>query len=177
MLGSKLNLSLNKQMEEYNMKNFQVSPIGKIVIKEDGMFIELKPKYIPALQALEGFSHLNVIWWFSDFDNEEARKTLKASQPYKTAPAVMGIFATRSPIRPNPIALTAAQIIHINYECGMIQLAYIDAKDGTPVLDIKPYTPSLDRVESSMVPKWCSHWPKSLEESSDFNWENEFNFD
>lgn len=158
------------------MKNFQVSPIGKINVNEEKMFIEIKPKYIPALQALDGFSHINVIWWFSDFDNEEARNTLEVSQPYKKSPDIMGIFATRSPIRPNPIALTAVQVIHIDYEKGIIQIPYIDVNDGTPVLDIKPYTPSIDRVETPGVPEWCSHWPKSLEESGSFNWENEFNF-
>lgn len=158
------------------MNTFQVHPIGKISVNEGGMFIELEPKYIPALQALDGFSHLNVVWWFSDFDNEEARNILETPQPYKKAPAVMGIFATRSPVRPNPVALTAVKIIHIDYEKGVIQIAYIDANDGTPVLDIKPYTPSLDRVEAPGVPEWCSHWPASLEQSGDFDWESEFNF-
>lgn len=158
------------------MQNFQVNPIGKINVNDDGMFIELEPKYIPALQALDGFSHINVIWWFSDFDNEEMRNILEAPQPYKKAPPVMGIFATRSPIRPNPIALTTAQIIYADYSKGIIQIAYIDANDGTPVLDIKPYTPNLDRVECPGVPEWCSHWPKSLDKSEDFDWENEFNF-
>jgi len=49
------------------MQNYQVTPIGKINVNEKGMFIELDPKFIPALQALDGFSHLSVIWWFSDF--------------------------------------------------------------------------------------------------------------
>jgi tRNA-Thr(GGU) m(6)t(6)A37 methyltransferase TsaA len=158
------------------MNSFQVTPIGKIHAGEKGMYVELEPKYIPALQALDGFSHLNVIWWFSGCDNEKSRNILETPQPYKKAPAVMGTFATRSPFRPNPIALTASQIIHIDYENGIIQIAYIDADDGTPVLDIKPYTPSLDRVETPRVPEWCSHWPKSLEKSGSFNWENEFNF-
>ncbi len=158
------------------MQRYQVSPIGKIRVNETGMFIELESKYVPALQALDGFSHLNVIWWFSNTDREEMREVLEAPQPYKKAPEVMGIFATRSPIRPNPIALTAVQIIHIDYQASRIQIAYIDADDHTPVLDIKPYTPSLDRVENPVVPQWCSHWPKSLEESADFDWENEFNF-
>ena len=158
------------------MQNFQVTPIGKINVNKDGMFINLEKKYIPALQALEGFSHLSVIWWFSDFDNDEMRNILETPQPYKKSPAVMGIFATRSPVRPNPIALTTAQIIRIDYEKGIIHLAYIDANDGSPVLDIKPYTPSLDRVERPGVPEWCRHWPKSLEESGNFDWENEFNF-
>ncbi|MEA4816744.1 MAG: SAM-dependent methyltransferase [Lachnospiraceae bacterium] len=158
------------------MQNFYVTPIGKISVVEEEIFIEIEPKYIPALQALDGFSHLNVIWWFSDFDNEEARNTLSSPQPYKKAPAIMGIFATRSPVRPNPIALTAVQVIHIDYKKGIIQIPYIDANNGTPILDIKPYTPSLDRVETPGVPEWCSHWPTSLEQSGNFNWENEFNF-
>ncbi|WP_206458351.1 SAM-dependent methyltransferase [Anaerovorax sp. IOR16] len=158
------------------MQNFQVKSIGKIDVRDDGMFIALEPKYIPALQALDGFSHINVIWWFSDFDNEDMRNILEAPQPYKMAPPLMGIFATRSPIRPNPIALTTVQIIHTDFAKGIIQIADIDANDGTPVLDIKPYTPSLDRVEAPGLPEWCSHWPKSLDESEDFDWKNEFNF-
>jgi tRNA-Thr(GGU) m(6)t(6)A37 methyltransferase TsaA len=163
-------------MEERIMQKFYVNPIGKINVNEDGMYIELESEYIPALQALDGFSHLNIIWWFGDFDNDEMRSILEAEQPYKKAPAVMGIFATRSPIRPNPIALSTVQVISIDYENGVIHIEYIDANDGSPVLDIKPYTPSLDRVASPDVPEWCRHWPRSLEESENFNWENEFNF-
>jgi len=59
---------------------------------------------------------------------------------------------------------------------GVIGLAYIDADDQSPVLDIKPYTPSLDRAETPRVPEWCGHWPKNVESSSDFDWESEFNF-
>ena len=158
------------------MQNFNVQPIGKISVNEDGMFIELEQKYIPALQALDGFSHLNIVWWFSDCDHEETRAILEAPQPYKKAPETMGIFATRSPARPNPLALTVVQIINIDYEKGIIRIAYIDANDNSPVLDIKPYTPSLDRVETPGVPEWCCHWPKSLEKSEDYDWENEFNF-
>ncbi len=46
----------------------------------------------------------------------------------------------------------------------------------TPVLDIKTYTPSLDRIEAPGVPEWCSHWPKSAEASEHFDWASEFNF-
>lgn len=158
------------------MTNFEVFPIGKVRNNEKGAFIEIEPKYIPALAALEGFSHINILWWFSDFDTKEARSALQTPQPYKKAPATMGIFATRSPIRPNPIALTAVEAIHIDYEKGLIQIAYIDANDATPILDIKPYTPSLDRVETPGVPEWCCEWPKSLEQSASFAWENVFNF-
>lgn len=89
----------------------------------------------------------------------------------------MGVFATRLPQRPNPIALTSAKVINIAHKAGTIQIAYTDAEKGTPVLDVKPYTPSLDRVEKPKVPGFCSHWPKCLEESGDFGWESVFNYE
>lgn len=158
------------------MEHYQVQPIGKIQVNEEGTFIVLESSYRSALQALEGFSHLNIFWWFSDCDTKEARSILEVEQPYKGAPKVMGIFATRSPMRPNPIALTTVDVIYIDAEKGMIQIPYIDANHDSPVLDIKPYTPSLDRVENPTVPKWCSHWPTNLEGSAEFPWEDEFNF-
>jgi tRNA-Thr(GGU) m(6)t(6)A37 methyltransferase TsaA len=158
------------------MKIFSVKSIGKISVKEGEMFINIEKEYIPALQGLDGFSHLNVIWWFSYFDNVEARNVLEAPKPYKAGPNVMGIFATRSPVRPNPVALSTVQVISIDHEKGIIHIAWIDANDGTPVIDIKPYTPSSDRIEIPGVPEWCKHWPMSLEQSEKFNWENEFNF-
>ena len=158
------------------MKNYQLKTIGTVRNDSTGAFIELESEYIPALQALEGFSHINVLWWFSGCDNVQMRSVLETQQPYKGAPEKMGIFATRSPMRPNPIALTAVEIIQIDYELGIIQITFIDAMDGTPVLDIKPYTPSLDRVETPGVPEWCSQWPKCTEDSGNFDWEAVFNF-
>ncbi len=158
------------------MKQFLVNPIGRIHVRDEAMSLELDKQFIPALTALDGFSHLNVLWWFSDFDTKEARQTLQASKPYKRSPEIMGIFATRAPARPNPIALSTAGILHIDHEKGIILLDYIDAFDNTPLLDIKPYTPSLDRVDAPGLPDWCRHWPHSVEQSGEFDWEKEFNF-
>jgi len=158
------------------MKSIFVNPIGEIRQEGEGALIVLEEKYRTALKELDGFSYINVLWWCHEFDTEEARNTLETMAPYKKSPDIMGIFATRSPVRPNPIALTAVQVISIDHASGTIRLAYIDANDRTPVLDIKPYTPSIDRVESPEVPDWCSHWPKSAEASGDFDWAAEFNF-
>lgn len=128
------------------MNDYQLKPIGKVKNDDRGALIELDLEYIPRLQALEGFSHINVVWWFSDCDNQSDRNTLQTGQPYKNAPTVMGVFATRSPARPNPIALTTSEIINIDFNKGIIRVTFIDANDNTPVLDIKPYTPSFDRV-------------------------------
>lgn len=119
---------------------------------------------------------MNVYWWFSENDNEEARNVLETPAPYKNSPEVMGTFATRSPFRPNPLAVSIVRILSIDLEEGIIKIDYTDAFDKSPVLDIKPYTPSIDRIENPKVPDWCSHWPGSVESSGDFDWEGEFNF-
>ncbi len=158
------------------MKLLQLQPIGKVSISNKSTSINLTGSYLPALKGLEGFSHLNIIWWFSDYADTASRNTLKTERPYKTAPEVLGIFATRSPLRPNPLALTTVAVLYIDYNNGIIHIPYIDASNETPVLDIKPYTPSLDRVEKPAVPEWCRHWPENLEASASFDWEQEFNF-
>ena len=158
------------------MNDYQLRPIGKVKNDNRGAFIELEPEYIPGLQALDGFSHINVVWWFSDCDNQSDRNRLQTEQPYKNAPTVMGVFATRSPVRPTPIALTTSEIISIDFNRGIIRITFIDANDNTPVLDIKPYTPSFDRVETPGIPAWCSEWPRSTEASGCFNWKQVFNF-
>jgi len=140
------------------------------------MRLELEKSYVPALAGIDGFSHINVLWWFSERDGIRAGNRLTERSPYKNSPSVMGVFATRSPERPSPIALSCAEVTYVDRAQSIIGLAYIDAYDGTPVLDIKPYTPSLDRVENPSVPSWCAHWPKSFEESGSFDWESEFNF-
>lgn len=86
------------------------------------------------------------------------------------------MFALCSPERPNPIAVSNAEIAYVDVENGVVGLYYIDADNGTRVLDLKPYTPSIDRIEHPRTPEWCSHWPKSYEESGAFDWEAEFNF-
>lgn len=158
------------------MKQLNVSPIGKVCSYNGEIAIKLVPEYIPGLTGLEGFGYIQVLWWFDKSDNHISRSKLIEEKPYKNGPELLGVFATRTPNRPNPIALTTAYVTHLDVEAGIINLAYIDAEEGSPVLDIKPYTPSLDRVNHIMVPEWCTHWPTCNEESGNFNWEKEFNF-
>lgn len=94
-------------------------------------------------------------------------------KPYRKGPRTLGIFATRSPLRPNPIALTAVAVLGLDPEAGRIDIPYIDAEEGTPVLDIKPYHPSVDRVREVTVPAWCNHWPRWYGDSGAFDWEAE----
>lgn len=158
------------------MENFILHPVGKVSACEGTFKLVLDKRYAAALEGLNGFGYVQVLWWFDGCDNPEARGTLMEAKPYQKGPDALGVFATRSPKRPNPIALTCALVTYVDRESGVIGLAYIDANDGSPVLDIKPYTPSLDRVERPVVPRWCAHWPQDCESSGNFDWENEFNF-
>ena len=155
------------------MAKFEVRSIGKVAYSEGEMRIVLDKAYAKALTGLEGFSHLQVLWWFSEDDDGQGSHAWIENNPYKKGPAMLGTFATRSPRRPNKIALSSTEITYVDVENAAIGIAYIDAFHGTPVLDIKPYTPSLDRVENPAAPKWCSHWPKSYEASGMFDWESE----
>lgn len=158
------------------MGKLTLDPIGVLVNTGAETHIALDKSFLPALEGLEGFGYIQVLWWFSHCDNSSSRSKLTEKSPYTHGPATLGTFATRSPERPNPLALSCAQVTYIDRENAVISLAYIDADHASPVLDIKPYIPSLDRVEDPVVPSWCSHWPKSCEASAGFDWESEFNF-
>ena len=74
------------------MTEMKVNPIGVIRNSEEGCCIKIQEKFVPALLALEGFSHIQVIWWFSGFDDELSRSLLQAQKPYKHGPDTMGIL-------------------------------------------------------------------------------------
>ncbi len=158
------------------MNNMNISAIGEVQRSKDGFAIKLKDEYKDGLTGLEGYSHLAILWWANQTYEPGCRKITVMDKPYKNGPDKIGIFATRSPMRPNPIALTSIYVNKIDREKGIVYTPYIDAEPDTPVLDIKPYHPSADIVKNVSTPKWCSHWPKSIEESASFNWEDEFNF-
>lgn len=152
------------------------NPIGKVKIDNGRYHIELEEKYFEASLGIDEFSHILVVWWFNLYDSPESRNYLILDKPYKNGPEKIGVLATRSPVRPNPIALTACALLGVDKISHRLEVAYIDAENGTPVLDIKPYEPSDEVVRDVIMPAWCRHWPKCLEESADFDWSKEFNF-
>lgn len=158
------------------MNDIKVFPIGKIENGNDEVRIVLDPMFKNGLKGLEEYSHVQVLWWADGCDNDTDRSIKIEHKPYKKGPDELGVFALHSPERPNPIAVSNVNIAYVDVENSIVGLYYIDAFDGTKVLDLKPYVPSVDRVENPRVPDWCSHWPKSYEESGNFNWEAEFNF-
>jgi tRNA-Thr(GGU) m(6)t(6)A37 methyltransferase TsaA len=98
--------------------------------------IELDPAYVPALADLDGFSHLHLITYLHRTGAASLRVT-----PYLDT-TERGVFATRSPKRPNPIGLSIVRLVRI--EGTVIHIEEVDLLDGTPLLDIKPYVPPFD---------------------------------
>lgn len=152
------------------------NPIGKVEIENGRYFIELEEKFFEATRGLDEYSHIQVVWWFHLYDSEESRNYFVMEKPYKNGPEKVGVLASRSPVRPNPIGITACALINLDKEKHRLEVAYIDAETGTPILDIKPYEPSIDKVRDVKMPGWCRHWPKFFEESEGFDWSKEFNF-
>jgi len=97
--------------------------------------IEVLPEFEPGLADIEGFSHLYVLWLFDRVKG----MSLLAHPPSDDRPH--GVFATRSPERPNPIGLTVVELDR--REGRMLHVRGVDMLDGTPVLDIKPYLSSI----------------------------------
>lgn len=97
--------------------------------------LEILPAFEPGLTDIEGFSHLYVFWVF----DRAAGYELVGTPPTDTRPH--GVFATRSPRRPNPIGLTVVQLLR--REGSRLVVRGVDMLDGTPILDIKPYLTSV----------------------------------
>ncbi len=100
-----------------------------------------------AVRGLEGFSHLWLIWVFSENIRDTWSPTVRP--PRLGGNTRVGVFATRSPFRPNPIGLSAVKLDHIEFhpEHGpLLHVLGADLMDGTPILDIKPYLPFADCI-------------------------------
>jgi tRNA-Thr(GGU) m(6)t(6)A37 methyltransferase TsaA len=149
-------------MTEQQTKTYQIFPIGYVRREDGSIYLDVLESYVPALKQLEHFSHVQVLWWFSEFEDDVYRTITEAEPPYE-AP-VTGIFACRSPVRPNPIGLTIAEILSVDHGTGEIEIVNMDAFDGTPVIDLKPYIPVTDRVKDVRVPEWIADWPEWMPE-------------
>ena len=97
--------------------------------------LEIRPDLEAGLADIEGFSHLYVIWVFHRSEGAE----LVGKPPSDDRPH--GVFATRSPYRPNPIGLTVVRLL--GREGNRLRVRGVDMLDGTPILDIKPYLSSV----------------------------------
>lgn len=117
------------------------------LVKELKGMIQFEPAYRnpDAFRGLEGFSHIWLLWQFSESKRDSWSATVKP--PRLGGKKRMGVFATRSPFRPNDIGLSCVKLdkIELRTEVGpMLYVSGIDLMDGTPIYDIKPYIPYAD---------------------------------
>ena len=153
---------------------YELRPVGRVRAAGGAFRIEIDEAYRPALEGLAGFGHAIIVFWCHRVDKPDLRQTVTCTHPYTNGPETLGVFATRSPVRPNPIGITTAAIVDLNVRKGEVTVGFLDAEDGTPVLDIKAYQPSLDRIRDARTPHWCAHWPAWVEDSGSFDWATEF---
>lgn len=103
------------------------------------------PEYVPGLKNLESFSHLILLYWLNRPGRDYA---LRFVPPFDTEER--GLFATRGPVRPNPIGLSVVAFDGFESE-DTLKVRYLDCLDGTPLLDIKPYLPTTDAVPEARM--------------------------
>jgi tRNA (adenine37-N6)-methyltransferase len=112
------------------------TPIQPVFARECTGRIELLPEYVDGLESIDGFSHIYLLYWL-----HKAKPAQMIVKPY-LQDCEHGIFATRFPNRPNPIGMSIVRFVKM--EGATIWVNDVDILDGTPLLDIKPYTKSFD---------------------------------
>jgi tRNA (adenine37-N6)-methyltransferase len=131
---------------------YSLIPVGVVHKKTDHATIEIFPPYGNAMLGLKGFSHIYVIYWFHENDHPQGREVLQVRPRKNPENPVTGVFATHSPMRPNLIALDRCRIRTVN---GLsIDVDDFDAREGSPVLDIKCYIPRPEPDGGIRVPEW-----------------------
>ncbi len=138
---------------------FEVYPIGEVRVSGGETFVEVDEKYQDALLGLDEWSHVQVFWWFDKNDTPKKRSILRVHPRGNKKNPLTGVFSCRAPVRPNLIALTTCKILKV--EGGRVYLDKIDAFDATPVLDLKPYTPGMDKAANIRIPEWAGGIGKS----------------
>jgi len=133
-------------------QSFYLNPVGIVRKSDRKIWIDIYNQYMPALLGLEGFSHINVMYWFHRNDTSKKRKTLQVHPRGDQNNPLTGVFATHSPLRPNLIALTLCKIIAI--QGNQIEIEDIDADEGSPVVDIKCYIPTSVPASDARLPDW-----------------------
>jgi tRNA-Thr(GGU) m(6)t(6)A37 methyltransferase TsaA len=146
------------------MGQITLRPIGKVrnsirTKKREGWEsvvsrIELAPKYAGALEGIEEYSHFLVLFWLSRVPSAARGKRMRIHPKSRPDLPLVGLFATRTQYRPNPIGLTQVQLL--GRKGNVLTVKGLDALNGTPVLDIKPISPRTEMPTRFRVPDWYS---------------------
>lgn len=121
--------------------------------------IIIDPPWQKALNHIEEFSHLIVIYWMHQLPPGQ-RSTIEVHPRGRQDLPLVGVFASRSPARPNPIGITIVKLLERTN--NILKVIGLDAINGTPVLDIKPYIPDYDSPAKAKTPDWVTKHPPSI---------------
>ena len=113
--------------------------------------IHVFSEYIPGLKGLKDFSHILVLFYMHKSSFNPISDLVRRPRGRDDMPLV-GIFAQRAKHRPNPIGVTVVKLIDISE--GVLVVQGLDAIEGTPVIDIKPYVPAFDYKKDIVIPEW-----------------------
>ncbi|HXZ98461.1 MAG TPA: tRNA (N6-threonylcarbamoyladenosine(37)-N6)-methyltransferase TrmO [Candidatus Acidoferrum sp.] len=119
------------------------APIQSVAARDVEGVVELFPQYAEGLRDIEGFSHIILIYHF-----HLSGKSSLIVRPYLDD-ETHGVFATRAPARPNPIGISVVRLARV--DGTRLHVAGVDMLDGTPLLDIKPYIPQFDAIETERI--------------------------
>ena len=146
-------------------------PTKFAIPRQSGLVDELRARVVfepeyrnpDALRGIEGFSHLWLIWQFSKAVRDTWSPTVRP--PRLGGNERMGVFATRSPFRPNPIGLSCVRLVGVEHtnEGDVLVVAGADLMDGTPIYDIKPYIPYADCKPDAAAGFTAVAWKDRLE--------------
>jgi len=149
------------------MNEIKLKPIGYVLssvteqMDENWGEIESKiilyPEYAGALTGLENFSHAIILTYLHQAHYKKEKHLQRRPRNLKTMPKV-GIFSQRAKDRPNSIGVTSVEIISVGDD--YLEIKGLDAINETPILDIKPYYPQYDRIESPKIPEWVGRLMK-----------------
>lgn len=140
-------------------KKIILKPIGVIRTEAEGDEVKDKAhlseifldcELTSALEGISGFSHIFVLFFLHEITAKQ-RATLKVHPRGRMDLPLLGVFATRTNRRPNPIGLTLCELVKV--EGNVLTVRGLDAFDGTPVLDVKPYD-TWDCAENARMPEW-----------------------
>ena len=133
-------------------------PHGKGGWNEDISTIALCQEHARKISGLEGYSHIIVLYWIhksSEWKMPEHNHHHDPHDPHHShKPTHVKVFATRMPVRPNPIGLSVVELMDFSPDSGRVAVKGLDALNGTPILDIKPYIPNFDSYPKASLPEW-----------------------
>jgi tRNA-Thr(GGU) m(6)t(6)A37 methyltransferase TsaA len=158
-----LSSSIAHESEQMAEKQFILRPIGSVHKENGHATLVLNKKVEPALLGLDGFSHVWVLWWFDRNDTSKKRSVLQVHPRGNSENPLTGVFACRSPARPNLIALTLCRVLSV--KDNVVEIDKIDAFSDTPILDLKPYIPSCDSAKAS-IPDWLKNREKAIDKDA-----------